>query len=161
MNRPICGCGVGHTKVKGEPYKYRMMQNRTYKLRYVQFREPFQHCGRKNGEPTDSPMIAGNDSQITFYEGYSWDGASGPVLDTKSVHLASLVHDGLYQAIRLRKLNEDQKGKADKEYLSIYRKQISWWQFWKWARYYEFKLGLLIFGRPGNFEEYINCNDGA
>ncbi len=157
MNRRICGCGVGHTKVKGEPYKYRMMQRRTYVLQYVKFPEPFRHCGRKNGAPSDSPMISGAGSAITFYEGYSWDGASGPVLDTKSVHLASLVHDGLYQSMRLKVLGKDEKKNSDREYLLIYRKQIRWWQAWKWARYLEFKLGLL-FARPGRAEPYLQCN---
>jgi len=33
-------------------------------------------------------------------KGYAWDGASGPVFDTKTVMRASLVHDALYQLMR-------------------------------------------------------------
>ncbi len=39
---------------------------------------------------------------LTILEHYSWDGPSGPVLDTKWNIRASLVHDALYQMIRER-----------------------------------------------------------
>lgn len=37
---------------------------------------------------------------LTIVEGYFWDGASGPAMDSKSIMRASLVHDALYQLIR-------------------------------------------------------------
>ena len=47
--------------------------------------------------------------------GYAWDGTSGPVIDTDMNLRASLVHDALYQLMRLRKLKaSEHKNKADK-----------------------------------------------
>ena len=40
------------------------------------------------------------DGMLTINEGYTWDGTSGPVVDTKRNLRASLVHDALYQMIR-------------------------------------------------------------
>jgi len=37
--------------------------------------------------------------------GYSWDGPSGPTVDSKSFMRGSLVHDALYQLMRHDKLN--------------------------------------------------------
>lgn len=36
---------------------------------------------------------------IRIRHGYSWDGASGPAIDTPDFMLGSLVHDALYQMI--------------------------------------------------------------
>ena len=47
--------------------------------------------------------------------GYAWDGISGPVVDTDKNLRASLVHDALYQLMRLKKISaKDNKDKADK-----------------------------------------------
>jgi len=44
---------------------------------------------------------------------YAWDGASGPTIDSPSTMRASLVHDALYQLIRLGALPRSAKGAAD------------------------------------------------
>jgi len=41
------------------------------------------------------------DGTLTIYDGYTWDGASGPTIDTKSSMRGSLVHDVGYQMMRL------------------------------------------------------------
>lgn len=41
---------------------------------------------------------------LRIKKGYAWDGASGPTFDSKSSMRGSLVHDTLYQLIRLKKL---------------------------------------------------------
>lgn len=38
---------------------------------------------------------------MTIRRGYAWDGPSGPTIDTKNALRASLVHDAMYQLIRL------------------------------------------------------------
>lgn len=38
--------------------------------------------------------------KLSIKKGYAWDGASGPVPDTRRVLRASLVHDALYQLMR-------------------------------------------------------------
>jgi len=37
---------------------------------------------------------------LTICQGYAWDGASGPTIDTKSSMRAALVHDALDQLLR-------------------------------------------------------------
>jgi hypothetical protein len=51
---------------------------------------------------------------ILINKGYAWDGPSGPTFDTKSFMRGSLVHDALYQLIRLGHLDADQKDVADR-----------------------------------------------
>ena len=46
--------------------------------------------------------------------GYAWDGTSGPVIDTDNNMRASLVHDALYQLIRMQLLPSSWKDIADK-----------------------------------------------
>jgi len=46
--------------------------------------------------------------------GYCWDGPSGPAFDTKNFMRASLVHDALYQLIRLGMLPKEKRGAADR-----------------------------------------------
>lgn len=37
---------------------------------------------------------------LTILQGYAWDGASGPAIDTDNFMQGSLIHDALYQLIR-------------------------------------------------------------
>lgn len=53
--------------------------------------------------------------KIYIKKGYAWDGASGPTIDTKDTIIASLIHDCLYQAMRLGLLEQDWRKEADKE----------------------------------------------
>ena len=39
--------------------------------------------------------------QLTIKKGYAWDGPSGPVVDTEENMRGSLVHDALYQLMRI------------------------------------------------------------
>lgn len=39
--------------------------------------------------------------RLTIQHGYSWDGASGPTIDTKSSMQGALIHDALYQLLRM------------------------------------------------------------
>ena len=41
-----------------------------------------------------------HEGKLTIKKGYAWDGASGPVPDTRRVLRASLVHDAFYQLMR-------------------------------------------------------------
>lgn len=40
-------------------------------------------------------------------DGYAWDGASGPAIDTKTIMRGALVHDALYQLMREKLLSTD------------------------------------------------------
>lgn len=56
---------------------------------------------------------------IWIREDYAWDGPSGPTIDTPDSMRASLVHDCLYQFMRLGLLNQDYREAVDKEFLKI------------------------------------------
>lgn len=59
------------------------------------------------------------EGRLTFEPHYAWDGPSGPAIDTKSFMRGSLVHDGLYQLIRLDLLPKFFKSHADYELYTI------------------------------------------
>ncbi len=50
---------------------------------------------------------------LTIKHGYAWDGASGPTYDDKTNMRASLVHDALYQLIRLELIEDSWRSHAD------------------------------------------------
>lgn len=53
------------------------------------------------------------DGELTVREGYSWDGASGPTIDSAATMSGSLVHDVLYQAMRGNLLPAESRSVAD------------------------------------------------
>lgn len=57
---------------------------------------------------------------LTIRKGYAWDGPSGPVIDTKENMRASLVHDALYQLLRLEFLTgKANRKRADKTFEKV------------------------------------------
>jgi hypothetical protein len=50
---------------------------------------------------------------LTIKKGYSWDGPSGPSIDTKNFMQGSLVHDALYQLMREGILHQHARVRAD------------------------------------------------
>lgn len=84
------------------------------------------------GEPSD---------EITVAQGYAWDGASGPAIDTHSFMRASCVHDALYQMIREGALPESARAAADANMRALAQEDgmpgIRAW--WTWA-------GVRLFG---------------
>lgn len=52
---------------------------------------------------------------LQIRDGYCWDGPSGISIDTKNFMRGSLVHDALYQLIRLGLLGPEQRSAADRE----------------------------------------------
>lgn len=53
------------------------------------------------------------DGELIIKAGYSWDGPSGPAIDTKNFMQGSLVHDALYQLLRERILDASYRKRAD------------------------------------------------
>lgn len=73
------------------------------------------HCkiglyGRKGGSPF---LRIDEDGVLWFSAGYCWDGPSGPTIDTPGAMRPSLIHDGLYELIRLGVLTDGAKDLAD------------------------------------------------
>lgn len=59
--------------------------------------------------------------KLIISTGYAWDGASGPALDTLNFMRGSLVHDVLYQLMRVEALSSIYRKEADKELVRICR----------------------------------------
>lgn len=53
------------------------------------------------------------DGKLYIRKGYAWDGPSGPTFDTPDSMRGSLVHDALYQLMRLGLLDKSFRAKAD------------------------------------------------
>jgi len=72
-----------------EGYKYQLAQD-------------YQHETDIPGVSIDTSFISLTRSGLlTIKAGYAWDGASGPTYDSKSSMRGSLVHDALYQLMRI------------------------------------------------------------
>jgi hypothetical protein len=68
--------------------------------------------------------------------GYAWDGASGPTWDSRNSMIGSLVHDVLYQLIRLGLINPRYKEYADQLLCDICVEDGMFSiraSFWRWA----------------------------
>lgn len=89
-------------------YKFKIEENFSIKLPYKI--ADFEH-----------DYAESKDGVLTIKKGYAWDGASGPVINTQNTLIASLVHDVLYQAMRLNliKSNNENKKIADKNFFEI------------------------------------------
>lgn len=57
---------------------------------------------------------------------YAWDGPSGPTMDTKTAMRGSLIHDALYQLIRLELLPPSWRAEADRTYLHVCKEDGMW-----------------------------------
>lgn len=49
--------------------------------------------------------IDGPTRTVTIYEGYPWDGCSGPTIDTKDSRIPGCIHDFGYELMRMEKLD--------------------------------------------------------
>lgn len=50
---------------------------------------------------------------LLIRDGYAWDGASFPAINTLSFRRGSLIHDALYQLIRLELINANERDTVD------------------------------------------------
>jgi len=76
-----------------------------------------------------------SDGSLTIKSGYSWDGCSGPTIDTTSNMRAGLVHDALYQLMREEFLPQTFRKNADKVFKQILKEDgMSWWRIFYYYR---------------------------
>ena len=83
----------------------------------------------EDDSPDDIPWVAlGKNGMIVFREAFTWDGASGPTVDTKSSMRGALIHDGLYQLMGAGLLDEKWRKRADEilEEWCAKDRMISW-----------------------------------
>ena len=89
-----------HIKYR-EGYKYQLAE--TYTV-YVGIVLPYR---------IETEWLILENGWLTIKRGYAWNGPSGPTIDTLDSLRGSLVHDALYQLMRLGLLSESFRGKAD------------------------------------------------
>ena len=80
-------------------------------------------------------------SVLRVAETYAWDGDSGPARTTRASLRASLVHDALYQLIRIGALRPTEKHLADQVYRDILLANGMWAPRTWWRG-----LALRVFG---------------
>jgi len=72
--------------------------------------------------------------ELVIFKGYLWDGVSGPTWDTDNTMLGGLIHDALYQAIRLELIPSFYKEHIDLLFKDILLKQ-GMFKFRAWYYY--------------------------
>jgi len=72
---------------------------------------------------------------LTIKQGYAWDGASGPAIDTTNIMRGSLVHDALYQLMRLGDLDYRVHRQPADELLRSMCLEDGMSSFWAWGVY--------------------------
>jgi hypothetical protein len=81
---------------------------------------------------------------LTLKEGYAWDGPSGPTFDTLNFMRGSLVHDALYQLMRMGQLDPEQYREPADRLLQRMCKQDGMSSIRAWWVY----QGVHNFGKP-------------
>ena len=92
--------------------KYRKLKGWKY-----QMVEPFAItlCFAPPSNITSEFILLDIKGELTLKQYYAWDGASGPCPDTPNIMKGSLVHDALYQLMRLGFLSSSYRKQADME----------------------------------------------
>jgi len=110
-------------------YKYQVSQDFHIKLDIVPISEDGAFLSN------DYAFLA-PDGNLIVYTGYAWNGASGPTFDTLNSMRGSLVHDVLYQLIRLGLIDPKYKEYADGLLydLCVEDGMFEWRaSYWRWA----------------------------
>jgi hypothetical protein len=106
-------------------YKYQVTREYHIQTRIIPF------------APVHLPFIKMDmDGQTWIFTGYAWNGASGPTFDTLNSMIGSLIHDVIYQLIRLGLIDPKYKKYADQVLHDICTEDgmYSWRaDYWRWA----------------------------
>jgi len=93
-------------------YKYQLAE--TYEIQLpAAFLPMIPKVGIAHPDTNPALTLSGS-GLLRIFERYSWDGPSGPTIDTPDFMRGSLVHDALYQFIRERLLPIGAKDLADR-----------------------------------------------
>jgi hypothetical protein len=80
------------------------------------------------------------DGALSMRKYYAWDGPSGPTIDTKDFMRGSLVHDALYQLMRLSALDCDIYRKPADQILANICREDGMSRFRAWYVYYAVRI---------------------
>lgn len=131
--------------------KYREL--RGYKYQLVQsYVHPTGICGATLYSHPYLRMFP--DGTLIMLANYAWDGPSGPTYDSKSSLRASLVHDALYQLMKMGILDYDTHRQRVDELLRDIAIEDGMWKARAWAWYYAVRLAGRIYsqgnGKPAD-----------
>lgn len=127
-----------------------------HKYKY-QLVKDFSYCVRPiRGPITTEYLQIDRDGFLLIKKGYCWDGPSGPTYDTESAMRASLIHDALYQLIRMGKLPPSHRKDADKLLYKICLEDGMWkWRACFWLRAVKKYAGYAA--EPNSQQDKIFC----
>ena len=78
------------------------------------------------------------DGVLTLFEGYCWDGPSGPTWDSPNSMVGSLAHDALYQSIRRGAIPKSERANIDEFFYRLLIKsgmgRVRSWYFYRAVR---------------------------
>lgn len=97
----------------------------------------------------EGAMTTGDHLIIHLRAGYAWDGPSGPAQDTPSFMRASLVHDALYQLMRLQLLPQAFRPAADR-IMTRYTELDGMWPLRRWWTHRAVRLAAGYAASPKN-----------
>ena len=116
-------------------YKYLVMEEYVYRLAHAYPPVTVYRQSRLQQEASPLPMFRFDGNRLVVYPGYSWDGASGPAVDTRSSMAPSLMHDCAYQSIRMGRLSRDYRKAADSDFRELLRSE-GMGRVWSRVRYW-------------------------
>ena len=134
--------GDARRRIFGREYKYLVMEEYVFELEHSYPSFTVFRQSRLQEEASPLPMFRFEGKRLVVYPGYSWDGASGPAVDTRSSMAPSLMHDCAYQSIRMRRLKQDYRIAADIDFRELLRFE-GMGKVWSRVRYW----ALRAFGR--------------
>ena len=113
-------------------------------MRYIRYRSGYKYQLAESYDG-DIPISPPHDIKTEYIDlnkngelliriGYAWDGPSGPAIDTRNFMRGSLIHDALYQLIRLDKLPKESRNTVDKILMDTcledgMSKTRAWWVY--------------------------------
>ena len=123
-------------------YKYVTTQRVELRLPYARGTWSRVTCGQRGELASLDPG-----GLLVIEAGYAWDGPSGPAIDTPDFMGASLIHDVLYQMIRLGELPESWRKFAD-EIMWLLCRGAGMSRVRAWWCYYGVREGAGFAARP-------------
>jgi len=105
-------------------------------FKYILYRETSYPTGIIPA--TESPDLSwaalDKNGLLTIRKGYTWDGPSGPAIDSSNFMRGSLIHDALYQLMREEVLPQSARKRADEILREIciedgMSKARAWWVY--------------------------------
>lgn len=112
-------------------YKYQLEEDYEIQL-------GLEYCG--NEDLVLDYITLTKNGKLIIFEGYAWDGPSGPTKDTKNAMRGSLIHDALYQLMRSGKLPHHYYMSADRIFFNCLKEdgmgaiRRGYWKLLKWTK---------------------------